>query len=733
MLPVTVTDTAWDMVLTLRQQIRGFIETKEVDGHTTVIYSASVERSNDGIKGLTTVPELIEALHWTQQEQRAHNNKTDDGLLWPPSLLYAVAAAMEGCSFVNGASQNTLDCPGLLQLYDQSNGYCLGTDYKAGQTKFKTAAVEYLRTLGLAPKVIASANHLGNNDMHNLATNAKTCAAKLRVKHDIFAPWPDVAAHVDHKVAVMYTPYINDEKRDYVEYTSLGFCSQTHTMVTYTRASDSVLCVPLMIDAAIWCHWFASRQWPAIEVARATSYLFKVPEGGARGVDPGFFAQMQTLEHIVQQSSLVPPSPLTPPTTATTATATTDSWTVPLESSVMVCAGLACVDMQLLSTTGRSDSEDIQPFAGQSTMAGGSVSMCTKTLARLTTSTNSQPLLSKVVPLCMAGADDTGIKLTQLLQQCGTNVDAQYISSVDSHCRTALAVLPIYSDGRRGCFFDAASNVSYQHQHITQHLPSIMNNTNNNSCPKNSQSQSHVGAMIFGYPHLLPQMQGENLRQLLSSIKSTSPHTIVALDLNGVPPPSKTTTTTDLRTDLSTDAVLGPALPYMDILHMNEEELQHLTGCGTIINNNNNNNQKMEQLKQATSLFLACGVSIVVVTLGKDGCFIHTATTHATTTGKDWCLKLPSSWKNRTVQVPATPLPSDVTINANGAGDSFLSGFVLAAVLRKATTTKQQQQQEESTLSLEAAATLASSIAAHHVNTNTRNQTELHIDSLLSF
>lgn len=60
--------------------------------------------------------------------------------------------------------------------------------YTTGQTKFKTAAVEYIRTMGLVPRVIASSNHLGNNDMRNLSTSKATATAKLRVKHDIFAP-----------------------------------------------------------------------------------------------------------------------------------------------------------------------------------------------------------------------------------------------------------------------------------------------------------------------------------------------------------------------------------------------------------------------------------------------------------------------------------------------------------------------------------------------------------------
>ena len=94
----------------------------------------------------------------------------------------------------------------------------------------------------------------------------------------------------------MYTPFMLDEKRDVVEYTSLGFLHCPHTMLTYTRCMDSVLCVPLMVDAAVWCDFFARYNSSSSRVARATAYLFKVPEGGAKGVDPGFQRQMNELE-----------------------------------------------------------------------------------------------------------------------------------------------------------------------------------------------------------------------------------------------------------------------------------------------------------------------------------------------------------------------------------------------------------------------------------------------------
>jgi myo-inositol-1-phosphate synthase len=314
----TGTAKSWsEQVEHLRNDIRTFIQDNHVTGHTTVIWSASVERPAD--VNFADADELLRTI----LEDDAQECDIS------PSILYAVAAALEGCSFVNGGSQNTLS-PAMSELYEteyrQSSGtttttsnknnnsmvlskftnvvttpcYILGTDFKAGQTKFKTAAVEYIRCLGLKPRVIASSNHLGNNDMLNL-TSKKTVEAKMRVKSDIFRPWNE--DQLDHQVRVMYTPFMLDEKRDVVEYTSLGWLHCPHTMLTYTRCMDSVLCVPLMVDAAVWCDHFARHHSTTGLVARATAYLFKVPEGGAKGVDPGFQRQMQALELALQETS----------------------------------------------------------------------------------------------------------------------------------------------------------------------------------------------------------------------------------------------------------------------------------------------------------------------------------------------------------------------------------------------------------------------------------------------
>ena len=79
----------------------------------------------------------------------------------------------------------------------------------------------------------------------------------MRKKHDIFGPYCE--NELDHKVSVLYTPHINDDKRDYVEYTSSCFLGCEWTMVTYTRCSDSVLCAPMIIDAVVLVEFFLRK------------------------------------------------------------------------------------------------------------------------------------------------------------------------------------------------------------------------------------------------------------------------------------------------------------------------------------------------------------------------------------------------------------------------------------------------------------------------------------------
>lgn len=276
-----------------------------------------------------------------------------------------------------------------------------------------------------------------------------------------------------------------------------------------------------------------------------------------------------------------------------------------------------------------------------------SVSMACKTLARLCHGPPlddeymqvTPPVIHSVIPLCKVGNDDTGKKLLSLLENSGVcrNVDTRYTRmgrQNDPNARTALAVLPIYQDGRRGCFFDAASNSTFSAHELVNMISSLSSGSTGPSLDTSKLSNDEIddyrerlevltpdyGAFLFGYPHLLPQIQGEALAQVLLEARSIMiDGGIIALDLNGVPEATfqKQGSLRSLA-DLRNDPVIGISLEHVDILHLNEDELVLLTGCditGSELEND-------YATASAVSLFLNAGVGVVAVTRGKRGSFV---------------------------------------------------------------------------------------------------------------
>lgn len=477
-------------VQALRADIRAFLQ--KVDGHTTVVWSGSVEP-----------PSLLPVFETSED---LLNGLETHGADFSPSLLYAIAAALEGCSFVNAASQDTV-CPGLCELAEKHGAYCLGTDFKAGQTKCKTAIVEYLENLNFNVKVVASSNHLGNNDMKNLAlsgeTQEKARNAKLRVKAQIFA------SDIDHHVAVQYAPFIGDEKRDYVEYTSEAFLSQLHTMVTYTRCADSVLCAPLYIDVCCLLDYFARQKTSPATVAEATSYLFKVPEGRS-GPVVGFTEQLRALEnaldgHEVEAQEVI-------------------------EGPRILCCGLACLDVEL---GGAQDGprEAINGFGEASSKAGGAAPQTASCLADHGVATSVVAAL---------GDDAQGDELRSLLEDRGCHVDETLGKG-----RTGLAIVPVFVDGR-GCYFAAGANAEFNAEQLVQGV-------------ERAVKAGPVSAVLVGYPHLLPALQ-EGLGEAFDTIRGKT-DALIGVDLNGV----------QVHHYLG-DGLVDAALYKSDVVHANADE-----------------------------------------------------------------------------------------------------------------------------------------------------------------
>lgn len=627
-----------EVVKCLRADIRYFKWRNGVVGHTTVVWSAYEDQSQLE-KNYEDARNLLTAID-------------DNDISMPPSLVYAAAALLEGCSFVNGAASAASICPGVIDLAQQQQGvYWLGPEFYSS-----LMATQGLERLGHIIEV---------SDLSS-----------------------DAVQHV----------------------TSLGFLSQPHSLVTYSQSNDALRVAPFIIDVAVWCDFFSGKGCSHDQVVKALAYYFPADDDDSSNSATHWCSQLQ---HLKSQAQAAVDSKMRGGTDVSKKKRVrirpeekTTEWAIPHDASI-ICAGLACVDMQLIQATGNGG-ECIDTFEGEKSIGGGSVSMACKTLARLcfgapleedTYMQVTPPVVNSVIPLCKIGNDDTGNKLIGLLEHCGSacrNVDTKYMKDArkrDSAARTALAILPIYKDGRRGCFFDAASNATFSPQCMIDMIHSLSSLSSGPQLDVSHLSEDELdeyqdrvegalptyGAFLFGYPHLLPQLQGEALARIMLEARDVMIEGgIVALDLNGVPE-GTFARNGSMRSvsDLQSDSVIGPCLKHVDLLHMNEDELMLLTGC-EIQNTRTSQLDDEFAIASAINLFLLCGVGIVAVTRGSKGSFVSCGDEQRFSRNH----MLPASWVDCTVKINATKLPSDTIINSNGAGDSFTAGFLVAAMLR---------------------------------------------------
>jgi myo-inositol-1-phosphate synthase len=163
-----------------------------------ILWTANTERYADVAEGVNDTWSNLEAAIGRDEKEVA------------PSTLYAVAAIMEGCPFVNGSPQNTF-VPGLIELAVAKNVLIGGDDFKSGQTKLKSVLVDYLVGAGIKPVSIVSYNHLGNNDGMNLSapqTFRSKEISKSGVVDDMVASNPLLytkpGEHPDHVIVIKY-------------------------------------------------------------------------------------------------------------------------------------------------------------------------------------------------------------------------------------------------------------------------------------------------------------------------------------------------------------------------------------------------------------------------------------------------------------------------------------------------------------------------------------------------
>jgi len=245
------------------------------------LWTANTERFTD----------VREGLNMTGDEVLKSIKNNDDEI--SPSNIFACAAILEGCPYINGSPQNTL-VPGIVDLAQKYKVFIGGDDFKSGQTKMKSVLVDFLVSAGMKLQSIVSYNHLGNNDGKNLSAPKQFRSkeiSKSNVVDDMVAANhllydKSTNEHPDHVVVIKYVPFVKDSKRAMDEYISTIFMNGLNTIAIHNTCEDSLLASPLIIDLIILTELMTrityktsgSNDYQAFEpVLSILSYLLKAP------------------------------------------------------------------------------------------------------------------------------------------------------------------------------------------------------------------------------------------------------------------------------------------------------------------------------------------------------------------------------------------------------------------------------------------------------------------------
>ena len=299
----------------IRKDIRDFKKDNALD-KVVVLWTATTER----------FARIEEGVNDTADALLASIKRGDEEI--SPSTVFATACILEGTSYINGSPQNTF-VPGVVELAEKEGVFISGDDFKSGQTKLKSALVEYLVGAGIKPECIASYNHLGNNDGRNLSSPAQFRSkeiTKSNVVDDMVASNSILYGpqeHPDHCIVIKYMPYVGDSKRAMDEYTSSIFMGGSNTLVIHNTCEDSLLAAPLIMDLVIICELMERVQYKVVKcdtqepdkefqkmhhVCTMLSYLTKapiVPEGTP--LVNALFRQKSCVENFLRALVGLPP------------------------------------------------------------------------------------------------------------------------------------------------------------------------------------------------------------------------------------------------------------------------------------------------------------------------------------------------------------------------------------------------------------------------------------------
>ena len=236
--------TRWDMVLALREDIKSF-KVRTQCSRVIVLWAASTE---------IYVP-VNENVHYHLSDLEAAM-RADDREHIAPSMCYAYAALSEGCPFIMGAPNTTVDIPAMWELAEQMQMPIAGKDFKTGQTLVKSGFSPIIGEHCLGLSGWFSTNILGNRDglvldePENFRTKevSKLSTLETILKAD---DQPDLYSDYYHKVRINYYPPRNDNKESWDNIDIRGWMGYPMQIKINFLCRDSILAAPVCLDLCL--------------------------------------------------------------------------------------------------------------------------------------------------------------------------------------------------------------------------------------------------------------------------------------------------------------------------------------------------------------------------------------------------------------------------------------------------------------------------------------------------
>ncbi|MBO5548882.1 MAG: inositol-3-phosphate synthase [Prevotella sp.] len=241
---VKTCSSRWDMMEQIRDDIRRF-RTEKGCSRIVVLWAASTE---------IYVP-VDEQCHYRLADLEAAM-KADDREHIAPSMCYAYAALKEGCPFIMGAPNTTVDIPAMWQLAEETRMPICGKDFKTGQTLVKSGFAPIIGTRCLGLSGWFSTNILGNRDglvLDEPANFHTKEVSKLSTLETILKAddQPELYGDYYHKVRINYYPPRNDNKESWDNIDIYGWMGYPMQIKINFLCRDSILAAPVALDLCL--------------------------------------------------------------------------------------------------------------------------------------------------------------------------------------------------------------------------------------------------------------------------------------------------------------------------------------------------------------------------------------------------------------------------------------------------------------------------------------------------